>query len=102
MTTSKSKPAKKVPVAQPTPEPTPEVARHFEPWLDNMPVLSDRELQALIGLSKGMSNIQIAAELGLSPNTIHIHLLNLYRKLRVRSRLQAVQAARELGLLPLL
>ena len=46
-----------------------------------------------------MSNVEIAAELYLSINTVKTHLRHVYRKLGVRRRRDAVERARQLSLL---
>ncbi len=58
--------------------------------------LTDREWQVLDLLSGGASNEDIAQSLVLSHETVRTHLKNLYRKLQVRSREQAVEAANRL------
>jgi two-component system, NarL family, response regulator LiaR len=58
--------------------------------------LTDREWQVLDLLSGGASNDDIARSLVLSHETVRTHLKNLYRKLQVRSREQAVEAANRL------
>ncbi len=61
--------------------------------------LSDRELEVLQLISEGLSNREVAGRLHLSLPTIKWHTSNIYGKLAVESRLQAVQKARALGLL---
>jgi LuxR family maltose regulon positive regulatory protein len=63
--------------------------------------LTFREREVLALLAKHMSNIEIAAQLVISPNTVKRHTTSLYRKLNVRNRRQAVVKARQLRLLPL-
>ena len=63
------------------------------------PRLSEREYEILAGVERGLSNREIADATGLSKLTIETHTRNIYRKLAVRSRTEAVHAARELGLL---
>jgi len=61
--------------------------------------LSERELEVLALLATGKSNRQIASELFVALSTVKTHIKNIYGKLDVRSRTQAVSRARELGLL---
>lgn len=60
--------------------------------------LSDRELDVLQLLVKGAANKEMAATLNLSPNTIKVHLRNIYSKLGVSSRTEALMVALEKGL----
>lgn len=53
--------------------------------------LSDREQEIASFLIQGMNNKEIAAKMFLSPNTVKVHASNLYRKLGVSNRVQAVQ-----------
>lgn len=62
--------------------------------------VSEREYEVLELLAKGHSNKEIAERLFVSPNTVKTHLANLYGKLEVSRRTQAVQKARELRLIP--
>lgn len=52
--------------------------------------LTKREKQMLEGLSEGSTNSELADKFSLSPNTVKFHLRNLYDKLGVRNRAQAV------------
>ena len=61
--------------------------------------LSRREFEVLQLLAEGLSNKEIAGRLYLSPNTIKVHTQNIYGKLQVERRTQAVATARRLGLL---
>ena len=61
--------------------------------------LSERELEVLALIAAGKANRSIASELFVSVGTIKTHLNNLYRKLGVHSRTQAVARARELNLI---
>ena len=61
--------------------------------------LSDRELSILKALSDGMSNKQIAKQLWVAEQTVKFHLTNIYRKLNVNTRTEAVNAAYRRGLL---
>ena len=58
------------------------------------PALTAKQLQVLELLSQGQSNKGIANQLGLSPNTIKIHVTEILRKLGVSSRSQAVALVR--------
>ena len=59
-----------------------------------------RELEILSAMASGDSNQQIADRLFISINTVKTHLKNLYQKLDVERRTQALQKARELRLIP--
>jgi LuxR family maltose regulon positive regulatory protein len=61
--------------------------------------LSRREMDVMRRLAQGCSDKQIAEALVVSPETIHKHLKNIYGKLGVHNRTEAVVHARELGLL---
>ncbi len=61
--------------------------------------LTNRELDILALLSQRMSNKEIAEKLFLSPKTVKAHLYNIYQKLNVSTRRQAVDKASALGLL---
>jgi LuxR family maltose regulon positive regulatory protein len=61
--------------------------------------IRERELDVLRCIAAGMSNPEIAAQLHLSPNTVKTHVRNLYAKLAVQKRSQALLRARELGLI---
>jgi DNA-binding CsgD family transcriptional regulator len=62
--------------------------------------ISDREFEVLELLAAGRSNKEISARLNVSPNTVKTHLANLYGKLEVKRRTEAILRARELGMLP--
>jgi two-component system nitrate/nitrite response regulator NarP len=57
---------------------------------DPIAQLSKRERVLLEALSKGATNRELAAELGISVNTVKFHLSNLFEKLSVRNRAQAI------------
>ncbi len=61
--------------------------------------LTDRELEVLDYLATGMSNQAIAEQLFVSLAAVKWHARNIYGKLEVKNRTQAVAKARELGLL---
>jgi LuxR family maltose regulon positive regulatory protein len=61
--------------------------------------LSERELEVLRLIADGLSNREIAERLVVGTGTVKTHINNIYRKLDVKSRTQALHRARELGLL---
>jgi DNA-binding NarL/FixJ family response regulator len=63
--------------------------------------LTARERQVLELLSDGHTMRQIATRLGISPRTVETHVAKVYRKLGVRTRVQAVSRAATLGLVEL-
>jgi LuxR family maltose regulon positive regulatory protein len=63
--------------------------------------LSEREREVLRLIAEGLSNQELAARLYLSPHTIKVHTRNIYGKLGVTSRTQALAKARALGILDL-
>jgi ATP/maltotriose-dependent transcriptional regulator MalT len=60
--------------------------------------LTDRELEVLQLLVRGLSNQAIANELVVAVGTVKRHLNSIFTKLEVQSRLEASARARELGL----
>ena len=62
--------------------------------------VSSRELEVLQLMAAGLSNQEIAAHLFISLNTIKTHSSNLFMKMDVKRRTQAVDKARKLGLIP--
>ncbi len=62
-------------------------------------LLSDRELEVLSLVARGLTDAEVAENLYVSPRTVGGHLRGVYRKLGVRSRTAAVKKAEELGLI---
>jgi len=87
--------------AFPIDEPT-----HFEPaesavaQSDFVEPLSEREIEILRLIAEGLTNPEIAKRLFLSQHTVKTHTRNIYGKLGVHNRLEAVARARVAGLLP--
>ncbi|MQY04582.1 response regulator transcription factor [Actinomadura macrotermitis] len=62
--------------------------------------LSKRETEILMLTAAGLSNIQIGSKLGLTEATVKRHLHNVFGKLGAASRIEAVNRAKELRLIP--
>lgn len=62
--------------------------------------LSSREMEVLQLMANGLSNQQIAEKLFVSLNTIKTHSSNLFMKLEVERRTQAIEKAKRLSLIP--
>lgn len=65
-------------------------------WVDP---LSQREIEVLQLIASGLSNQEIADQLYLSLHTVKVHARNIYGKLAVKNRTQAVAQAKALGIL---
>lgn len=74
-----------------------EESRHAKTSATARATLTRQELKVLVMLTEGASNKGIARRLGLSEPTVKFHLRNLYRKLAVSRRAEAVATARGLG-----
>ncbi|WP_420575197.1 response regulator transcription factor [Ekhidna sp.] len=61
--------------------------------------LSQREVEVLELLAEGFSNQEVADKLFVSLNTAKTHISNIYTKLNVKRRTQAIQKARDLALI---
>lgn len=62
--------------------------------------ITPRELEILEAMAAGLSNREIAQRLFVSENTVKTHAARLFEKLSARRRTQAVQLAREAGIIP--
>ena len=62
--------------------------------------ITPRELEILEAMAEGLSNREIAERLFVSENTVKTHAARLFDKLSARRRTQAIQLAKEAGLIP--
>src|SRR5687768_15862399 len=62
--------------------------------------ITPRELEILQLIARGLSNKEIASQLFVSENTVKTHSSRVFDKLNARRRTQAVQIAKEQGLIP--
>jgi LuxR family maltose regulon positive regulatory protein len=76
----------------PTPHPRSSIAQPLDKHL------TDRELQILDKATLLLTNKEIGAKLFISPGTVKAHLKNIYRKLDVNTRRQAIVKAKTLGI----
>ncbi len=84
----------------------PNVARRLMAYFADAPVapipafpeLSEREREVLELIARGMANQQIVDRLVISPKTVRNHVSNIFSKMQVRDRAEAVVRAREAGL----
>lgn len=91
-------PAGEAPAApQPAADPTPFVRN--EASLREIG-LTQREHEILVLISEGLSNREIGERLFVSEKTVKTHSSRVFQKMQVNRRVQAVQRARELGLIP--
>jgi DNA-binding NarL/FixJ family response regulator len=74
--------------ALPKPQAAPEV----------FPELTERERELLELIAQGFNNAEIAARLSISPKTVRNHISNIFSKLQVTDRAQAIIRARDAGL----
>jgi len=61
--------------------------------------LSEREIDILDQLSRGLRYRQVAANLDISEGTVRKHIENVYRKLQVHNKVSAVDKGRQLGII---
>ncbi len=91
-----------------TPHYLAEILAAFEPTPRGDPVaaapakhLTRREEEILRLMHDGLTNEEIASKLVISVHTVKRHATNIYRKLDVRGRWQAIRKAQQLGVLPI-
>ena len=83
-----------------TTDAVPAVSAQHNGWLATHSLLTAREQQILTLLAERLSDDEIAARLVISVHTVKKHTANIYGKLEVANRRQAVARAAMLGLLP--
>ncbi len=76
----------------------PEIASIYDVRKE-MKSLSPREHEILSMMAKGLSNVDIANVLGISPNSVKMHVKHTFEKLEVEDRAEAVSAAYHRGIL---
>ncbi len=64
-----------------------------------IPMLTDREREILEGIADGLSAKRLGERLYISPHTVRTHIKNIYEKLHVHSKVEAVIKAKESGVL---
>jgi DNA-binding NarL/FixJ family response regulator len=64
-------------------------------------ILTAREMDILWGIAKGFTNTEIAGRLGISRQTVPVHIRNIYRKLETTTRTETVFEASRMGLIRL-
>jgi DNA-binding NarL/FixJ family response regulator len=69
------------------------------PHQDNVARLTEREREILVLIARGLSNAEIAQELGVASSTVKNHVTSLFAKIDVRDRAQAVIVAYEAALI---
>jgi DNA-binding CsgD family transcriptional regulator len=89
----------RVPVEVPVPVPVGGPFQRNEVRLQELGI-TPRELEILEAMAAGLSNREIAERLFVSENTVKTHANRLFTKLSARRRTQAVQHAKEAGLIP--
>jgi DNA-binding NarL/FixJ family response regulator len=63
-----------------------------------LPELTNREREILVLMAKGLNNTQLVSKLVLSPKTVRNHITNIFSKLQVADRAEAISKAKDAGL----
>ncbi|HEY54065.1 MAG TPA: hypothetical protein G4N94_11470 [Caldilineae bacterium] len=71
--------------------------RVYNPPMSDANPLTRRESEILDLLAEGLSNDEIAYQLGISPNTVKVHVRNIFEKMEVQSRTEATMEALRRG-----
>ena len=75
------------------------ITLHGDSQAKSLAALSAREKEVLKQIAAGYTSVEIGARLSISCQTVNTHIKNIYRKLQVRSRAQAVSFAAQLKML---
>lgn len=82
---------------------SPKIARmmitEFHDRINGESVLSQREMEVLAGMDRGLTYRNIAKNLLISPYTVRTHIRNIYEKLPAKSKEEALRKARKNGML---
>ncbi len=70
-----------------------------EPSVNGRYMLSAREREILGAVEQGLKYKEVAERLNISPHTVHTHMKNIYEKLQVKNRQEALTRARKIGVL---
>src|SRR5699024_2007301 len=73
---------------------------YIAPVIDKLSLLSNREYEILYLIAKGYNNMEIGLELFISEKTVKNHITNIYKKIDVKNRVQAVIFSYECELIP--
>ena len=73
-----------------------EAERKLLDAIENITLLTPTQLRVLVKMTEGLLNKQIAWEMGISEATVKSHVTAIFRKLKVRTRTQAVVVAKQL------
>ncbi len=65
--------------------------------MKNQPIITSHETRILALLKRGLTNDRISEQSGLSVNTVKYHLKNIYRKLGVTNRVEAINKFNQLA-----
>jgi DNA-binding NarL/FixJ family response regulator len=76
------------------------VRGEYGPTNAGLELLTGREREVLLGIARGRTNKEIAAELGISHRTVETHRESLMRKLQIRTVAELTRLALESGLIP--
>ncbi|HEX2954551.1 MAG TPA: response regulator transcription factor [Bacillota bacterium] len=77
------------------------IQRINQPIQNGQEILTERELEILKYMAKGLANKSIAGELSISENTVKTHIAKVFQKLGVNDRTEAVTTALQNGILSL-